>query len=112
MTCFDDSKRPLTSRSSALEESKNSPRSLTQQEIDQVAAGFGPVGAVAGAIGTGAGVYLTGGNAAQVVAGAIFGGVAGFFGGLGMYGSAVAVTALGAVATGRPRVLRVSIVNH
>ena len=72
---------------------------LTAEEMDQVHGGFGPAGAVAGAIGAGIGTYLTGGNAGQIAASALFGGVAGFFGGVGLYASSAAVAAMGAYAT-------------
>ncbi|MDH0867456.1 class IIb bacteriocin, lactobin A/cerein 7B family [Mitsuaria sp. GD03876] len=72
---------------------------LTLEEIEQVHGGFGPAGALAGAVGAGVGSYLTGGNAGQVAAAAIFGGVAGFFCGVGMYASSATVAAMGTFAT-------------
>ncbi len=85
---------------------------LTLEEMDQVHGGFGPTGAVVGAVIAGGGVALNGGNAGQVVAAAIFGGVSGFFGAVGMPASAIAVGLMGAYATGRPVSTRMTHVQH
>jgi len=107
MTSFHAVSLPVNAKSSFMDSPVDAGmQELTLEEMDQVHGGFGPAGAIAGAVGAGLGVALTGGNAAQVVAGAIFGGVSGFFGGLGMYASSAAVAAMGAVATGKPDTIR------
>lgn len=57
-------------------------RELTRSEIEEVSGGVGPAGAAIGALTTGIGTAMGGGNAGQVVGSAIVGGVAGFFGGI------------------------------
>lgn len=90
-------------------------RELTAEEIDQVQGGFGPGGAVVGAIVSGAGSYLSGGNAGQIASAAILGGVAGFFGGLGgvaMQSTGLAVGLIGAYTASRPNPIRYSMEQH
>lgn len=77
------------------------PVELTEQEIDQVQGGFGPAGAITGAVIGGGVALLTGKNAGQVASAAIFGLVGGFFGGVGMHGTRVAVGLLGGYAVAR-----------
>ena len=62
--------------------------------------GVGPTGVAVGAIVGGYRAYHNGGNAGQIVAGAIFGGVTGFFGGLGMWGSAAVTGIMGSFVGG------------
>ncbi len=74
---------------------------LTQEEIDQVNGGILPAVIVAGGAAAGAySAWHSGGNAGQIAAGAILGGVAGMYGALGMVGSATAVTMIGSFAGG------------
>lgn len=74
------------------------PTELTGEEIEQVNGGFGPAGAITGAIVGGGVALLTGKNAGQVVSATIFGLVGGFFGGVGMQGARVAVGLMGGYA--------------
>ncbi len=74
---------------------------LTPEEIDQVHGGVAPAVLVAaGAIGGAYATWHSGGNAAQIAAGAILGGVAGMYGALGLVGRATAVTAITSFAGG------------
>jgi lactobin A/cerein 7B family class IIb bacteriocin len=74
---------------------------LTEEEIDQVNGGILPAVIVAGGAVAGAySAWHSGGNAGQIAAGAILGGVAGMYGALGMVGSATAVTMIGSFAGG------------
>ena len=74
---------------------------LTPEEIDQVHGGVVPAVLVAaGAVGGAYAAWHSGGNAGQIAAGAILGGVAGMYGALGMVGRATAVTAISSFAGG------------
>lgn len=80
-------------------------RELFREESEAVAGGNPVViGVVAGAA---VGAYSTwhgGGNAGQIAAGAILGGVSGLYGGLGMWGSSITVGAFGSFAGGGGRI--------
>jgi hypothetical protein len=82
-------------------------RELNEFEAIEASGGVLPaavVGSTAvGIIVGGYSAWHSGGNAGQIAAGAILGGVSGFYGGLGMFGSAIATGAFSAFAGGGGR---------
>ncbi len=87
-------------------------RELTLEEVEDVNGGFGVVGATIGAVTGGVSAAYNGGNAGQIAAATILGGVSGWFGGLasassgfarGMWGAyAVEVGVIGNATTSDP----------
>lgn len=57
-------------------------RELTQDEVEQVSGGVGPVGAVIGGLAGGIGAGLNNQGIGIIIASATFGAVSGFFGGI------------------------------
>jgi uncharacterized membrane protein len=57
-------------------------RELTHDEIEEVSGGFGPAGAVLGAVGGGIAGAMGDNGLSGIVSGVAFGAVAGFFGGI------------------------------
>lgn len=81
-------------------------RDLSLTEVRDVSGGNPIVlGAVAGAVTTGYGAWHGGGNAGQIASAAILGGVSGFYGGLGMFGSSIAVAVLATFSGGGGRIV-------
>lgn len=87
-------------------------RELSIQETRDVPGGSPLVfGTLAGAAAGGYGAWHGGGNAGQVVSGALLGGVSGFYGGLGMFISSTVVGSMAAFAGGGGRWSTVPMVS-